>query len=224
MPLAPEQTIEKNGLLATLRLDAMRDHRCTGIGLISQMVGQLQTELADQGSAGGACLAMSAEWLKGRGDASEGLLKKILGPGGTVDKEVLSQIVTVHKNVTGGMEGAAKFAQVVPGLTFSTECRFQASLDNKPLGDALFETEAVRLGQLVMLGTEGGTFFHAMAMDMTRHVFFDPNFGEFAFGSKDDLKGFLNRVFPFGDDGHVRRWWYVRKRAYCTHARAWLYT
>jgi YopT peptidase len=223
MPLTAPQSADKNGLLATLRLEAIRAHHCTGVNLVSQMVGQLQTELENQGCEKGACLAMSAKWLEGQKTGSP-FLKQLLGLGGAVNKDVLSGIVGTHKSTDGGIEAARKFAKSLNGaIRFLTESRFEASKKKENLGDALFdEQNVVSSSPLVLLGVYGGVFFHAMALDMTNHTFFDPNFGEFKFNSGDDLKGFLNRVFTFEEDPNVHKWWYVRKNAYSTYAYAWV--
>jgi hypothetical protein len=222
MPLTALESADKTGLLATLRLDAIRDHHCTEINLASQMVGQLQTALEEQSSKDGACLAMSAKWLEGQKGGSP-LLKELLGLGGAVNEKALSGIVETHKSIGGGPDKAHKFAKSLKGeMQYSTFRRFDSHSND--LGDALFdEKEGVALGPLILLGVYGGNLSHAMALDMTKHIFFDPNFGEFKFNSGANLKSFLNRVFTLEKDVHVSKWWYVRKKAYCTFATAWVY-
>lgn len=200
------QTPEKSSLdtVAQIRLAAISKHHCTGIGLVTQLVGPIKDFITKEGSGEGICMALSWWWLKAQ-KADKPLLGQLLGVGGSINHELLAKITAEHKTVSKKEDAYIKTLGQ-NGLTYR-EKKVHVARNKKALGDKLIAANE----SLCILYTEGG-LAHAMALDLRRPcMFFDPNVGEFKFATLENLAGFLNQIFPINDDPNVPYWQYMNR-------------
>jgi hypothetical protein len=203
MPLDPWDT-RVTSIVAQVRLDGIKS-RSTQIGLLSQSIGDVKKQIEEAGSGAGVCAALACWWLKGQKNDLP-LLKQLLLPGARVDEKVLGQIIADFQSIekNGEKEYFIKDLKQA-GLVHRGSVSAYYTSEDAPLGDWICEGT----GSLSALFIRGGTD-HAMAIDLQKFVFFDPNVGEFKFGNESHLKEFLNKMFPKAD-GDQPVWRYMRR-------------
>jgi hypothetical protein len=184
-PWAPAVT----GIVGGIRVDALQA-RCTELGLLTQAIGPIKERITAAGEGKGVCAALACWWLKGQKTGTP-LLKQLLLPGAVVNEKMLDQIVADFKAIKEDEKDyfITKLKEV--GLVHRGSVSGYISNVEVPLGDWICEGE----GSLSAFFTRGGTN-HAMAVDLQKYIFFDPNVGEMKFGQMDHLQGFLNGMFP----------------------------
>jgi hypothetical protein len=190
--------------VASVRLEALAS-RSTQIGLLSQSIGDIKKQIQEAGSEDGICVALVCWWLKGQKN-DRPLLKQLLLPGGAVDEKLLAQLIADFQSIrTDGEKDYLIKELKQAGLVHRGSTSTYVTSEDATLGDWICEGK----GSLSVIFIRGGTD-HAMAIDLQKFAFFDPNVGEMQFGSESHLQAFLNKMLP-KVDGDVPYWQYMRR-------------
>jgi hypothetical protein len=176
--------------------------------LMTQSIGEVHKLLKDIHEEAGICLGLACWWLKSQKKDVWSLLGNLLLPAGRVNEDLLKKIAADCKDAEQkeyveslgrsglAFRGAAAPLKPIPLKMVDKNDPLQKVY--REYGNWVFEAK----GTLAILAIEGGNFRtgHAMAVNLEKAVFFDPNFGEFRFKTKDHLKEYLNKMFPLFPD------------------------
>lgn len=180
---------------------------------VSQVTGSIKNAiLKDTDTSGGCCEALSAHWMKARAEGSN-LGEQLFQSGTASDKGKLNKetMQSVSQLQTDGMVGYDQEA-ITEGWLRSNNIespyrelgalsRVYGQTSRGRNGAAELAAKIVDNGPktslLKKIGLEGPSNAHAVAaaVDGEKVTFFDPNFGEFSFPSKDDFTSWFVQDF-----------------------------
>ncbi|EKO3831773.1 YopT-type cysteine protease domain-containing protein [Vibrio harveyi] len=180
---------------------------------LSQVTGSIKNAiLKDTNTSGGCCEALSAHWMKARAEGSN-LGEQLFQSGTASDKGKLNKetMQSVAQLQTDGMlgnhqetitEGWLRSNNIEsPYRELGSLSRVSGQTSRGKNGAAELAAKIVDNGPKTSLfkkiGLEGPSNAHAVAaaVDGDNVTFFDPNFGEFSFSSKEDFTNWFTQDF-----------------------------
>lgn len=192
------------GVLGAIRREALIAG-CSYMRLMSQADGaseELNRIMKEEGRGGGLCRSMSIRWIRGRAGGTD-FLNQLLPPGRPVNDALVKEMAKEYDDL-----GRLDIVQQVKYITEQVRAGMEGSIISQ--GNPISEyTYAVKggvaawfldssQGELRSINCTG--YPHAMAVDTreTYCVFYDPNWGEFTFPTREKFLSFLNKSIFVG--------------------------